>query len=199
MTDVADTRQRIIDETIKVINEQGEPAVRVAKVAHAAGVTQGMVTYHFETRERLIAEAHAQRFGATMTADNEVALAAVERIASVDEIRAVAHTMTAAILTPERAAARRVRVTALGYAIANDELHAAIAEEHTRLIDEFTAVFEAVRSKGLLRVDLDPRAIATMASAYTFGLVLTDFDNRAPQTAQLAAVIEAFLTSVLAG
>lgn len=195
---MADTRQRIIDETIKVIDEQGEPAVRVAKVAHAAGVTQGMVTYHFETRERLIAEAHAQRFGATMTEDNKVAIMAVSKVATADEVRLVAQKMTRVILAPERVQARRVRVTALGYAIANEELHRSISAEHTRLIDEFTAVFEAVRDKGLLKEGLDPRAIASMASAYTFGLVLTEFDEKAPKDKQLIAVIEAFLTSVIA-
>jgi AcrR family transcriptional regulator len=157
-----------------------------------------MVTYHFETRERLIAEAHARRFGATMNADNEVATAAVSKVSTPDEVRAIASKMTTSILTAERAAARRVRVAAIGYAIANDDLHQSISAEHTRLIDEFTDVFALVAEKGLLKPGLDPRAVATMASAYTFGLVLTDFDERAPKHNDLQAVIETFLTSVLA-
>jgi AcrR family transcriptional regulator len=193
-----ETRERILAEAIKVIDEHGEPSVRVAKVAKAAGVTQGMVTYHFETRERLIAEAHARRFGATMNADNEVATAAVSKVSTPDEVRAIASKMTTSILTAERAAARRVRVAAIGYAIANDDLHQSISAEHTRLIDEFTTVFALVAEKGLLKPGLDPRAVATMASAYTFGLVLTDFDERAPKNNDLQAVIETFLTSVLA-
>ena len=193
-----ETRERILAEAIKVIDEHGEPSVRVAKVAKAAGVTQGMVTYHFETRERLIAEAHARRFGATMNADNEVAAAAVAKVSTPDEVRAIASKMTTSILTAGRAAARRVRVAAIGYAISNHDLHQSISAEHTRLIDECTDVFALVAEKGLLKPGLDPRAVATMASAYTFGLVLTDFDERAPKNNDLQAVIETFLTSVLA-
>jgi AcrR family transcriptional regulator len=192
-----ETRERILAEAIKVIDEKGEPAVRVAKVANAAGVTQGMVTYHFETRERLVAEAHARRFGATMNADNEAAAAAVAKISSADEVRAIASKMTKSILTAERSAARRVRVAAIGYATANDELQQTLTAEHTRLVDEFTNVFALVADKGLLKPGLDPRAVATMASAYTFGLVLTDFDERAPKNKDLQLVIETFLTSVL--
>jgi hypothetical protein len=134
-----------------------------------------------------------------MTADNEVAAAAVAKVSSVDEVRAIASKMTKSILTAERAASRRVRVAAIGYATANEELHQTISVEHTRLIDEFTKVFALVAEKGLLKPGLDPRAVATMASAYTFGLVLTDFDERAPKNKDLQAVIETFLTSVLAG
>jgi AcrR family transcriptional regulator len=130
-----ETRERILAEAIKVIDEHGEPSVRVAKVAKAAGVTQGMVTYHFETRERLIAEAHARRFGATMNADNEVAAAAVAKVSTPDEVRAVASKMTTSILTAGRAASRRVRVADIGYAISNHDLHQSISAEHTRLVD----------------------------------------------------------------
>ena len=194
-----ETRERILAEAIKVIDAMGEPSVRVAKVARAAGVTQGMVTYHFETRERLIAEAHARRFGATMNTDNATALDAVATVASLDDIRKVAAAMTSTILTADRIAGRRVRAEAIGYAMANEELRAAITLEHTRLIDEFTEVFAVVASKGWLKPGLEPRAVATMASAYTFGLVLTEFDERAPKASDLQAVIETFLTSVLDG
>ena len=195
---MADTRQRIIDATIAVIDAHGEPAVRVAKVANAAGVTQGMVTYHFETRDRLVAEAHAQRFGLTMNTDNLTALAAVENLTDVAQVRQVAHRMTQVVLSADRASARRVRATAIAYAISNEELRRAITVEHTRLIDEFTQIFDVLHGKGLLREGLEPRAIATMASAYTFGLVLADFDEQRPSDTELAAVIEAFLFGVLA-
>lgn len=198
MTDVADTRQRIIDATVKVIDEQGEPAVRVAKVAKDAGVTQGMVTYHFETRDHLVAEAHAQRFGATMNLDNEVALAAIERVETLDDLMQIVREMSRVVLTPARAEARRVRASAVGYAIASEELAASIRTKHTQLLDSFASVFEVARHKGLLKPGLEPRAVATMASAYTFGLILADFDEQAPDESQLLDVIVAFLSGVLA-
>jgi AcrR family transcriptional regulator len=99
MNDAAATRRRILDETIKVIEADGDPAVRVAMVAHAAGVTQGMVTYHFRTRSRLIAEAHAERFSATMTDDISLAVQAMETVTTREQAMALVGNLTASVLS----------------------------------------------------------------------------------------------------
>jgi len=76
------TRDRILAETIRALDEGGDRGVRVARVAQAAGVTQGMVTYHFETRDRLLAEAHAQRIAKTINDEVSGALADVIAVKS---------------------------------------------------------------------------------------------------------------------
>lgn len=199
VNDAAETRRRILDETIKVIEAEGDPAVRVAKVAHAAGVTQGMVTYHFRTRSRLIAEAHAERFASTMNDDIAVATEAVKAITTREQTADLIANLTRAVVSTVRAEARRVRISVLGYAVTEKELAEQITLIQTRLFDEFTTVFEIAQQRGLIRADVAPRALVTLVSAYSLGLVLTDFD-RSPVTAEeLVDGINALMSGVLAG
>lgn len=199
MNDAAETRRRILDETIKVIEADGDPAVRVAKVAHAAGVTQGMVTYHFRTRSRLIAEAHAERFAATMNDDIAVATEAVSAITTREQIAALVSTLTRAVVSSVRAEARRTRISVLGYAVTDKELAEQIAAIQTRLFDEFSEVFAIAQSRGLIRSDITPRALVTLVSAYSLGLVLTDFDRSPVSSDELVDGINALISGVLAG
>jgi AcrR family transcriptional regulator len=198
MNDAAETRRRILEETIKVIEAEGDPAVRVAKVAHAAGVTQGMVTYHFRTRSRLIAEAHAERFAATMTDDITVATEAMASVATREQAMTLVGSLTTAVLSSVRAQARRKRVSVLGYAVADAELAAEVSAIQTRLFDEFSKVFDLAIERGLIRPGLTSRALVTMISAYSLGLILTDFDATPSSTDELAAVINAFIDGVVA-
>ena len=53
----AATRGRILDAAVGCLAEGGLEGLRVARVAESAGVSTGLVHYHFESREELIAEA----------------------------------------------------------------------------------------------------------------------------------------------
>lgn len=50
-------REEIIDAMVEQIAERGIAATRVADVASAMGVSTGLIFYHFETKEALLAEA----------------------------------------------------------------------------------------------------------------------------------------------
>jgi AcrR family transcriptional regulator len=50
-------REEIIDAMVEQISERGIAATRVADVAAAMGVSTGLIFYHFETKEALLAAA----------------------------------------------------------------------------------------------------------------------------------------------
>jgi AcrR family transcriptional regulator len=50
-------REEIIDAMVEQISTRGIAATRVADVAMAMGVSTGLIFYHFETKEALLAEA----------------------------------------------------------------------------------------------------------------------------------------------
>ena len=192
------TRDRILAETIRALDEGGDRNVRVARVAQAAGVTQGMVTYHFDTRDRLLAEAHARRIAKSINDDVGEALAAVIAAISTEEFVAGVRRLTSAVLSPDRRVDRERRLNALSYSLSDDELHAAMRAEYTETVDRFEGVFDTGKSRGFIRSDLDSRAIATMVMSYSFGLVISDFDEHAPSGAALTSVIMAFVEGLLA-
>ena len=51
----AGNRERILDAAVRRIASDGIDAVRIARIAMDAGVSTGLVHYHFETREALLA------------------------------------------------------------------------------------------------------------------------------------------------
>ena len=51
-----DAPEKILAAAAKVIAEQGLAGVRMAGIAKAAGVSTGLLHYHFDTKERLFAE-----------------------------------------------------------------------------------------------------------------------------------------------
>lgn len=53
----AETRDAILGATILVMQERGFPATRIADVASLAGVSTGLVLYHFGSRDKLLAAA----------------------------------------------------------------------------------------------------------------------------------------------
>src|SRR6185503_17726832 len=53
----APARERILDAAVRRIASDGIDAVRIARIAMDAGVSTGLVHYHFATREALLAEA----------------------------------------------------------------------------------------------------------------------------------------------
>lgn len=49
-------KQQLIDATISVLAERGYALVTLTHVAKAAGVSHGLVNFHFETKEKLLTE-----------------------------------------------------------------------------------------------------------------------------------------------
>ena len=58
----AAARERILDAAVRRIASDGIDAVRIARIAMDAGVSSGLVHYHFATREDLLAEALEHSF-----------------------------------------------------------------------------------------------------------------------------------------
>jgi AcrR family transcriptional regulator len=192
------SRQRILEATIEAIDRGGETSVRIIDVSEAAGVTQGLVTYHFRTRDQLIAEASTARFVATISEDIAIMQAALPSLKSVDDLRQLAEKMTTLLLLPERVAARRRRLNAMGFAIQSPTAKEAITAVQTQVVDAFTDMIVYAQTIGIARTDLDARAMATMILSYTFGIVMKEFDQNPPSDDDLFKVITAFVMNLLA-
>jgi AcrR family transcriptional regulator len=192
------TRERILAAAIAALDKGGDAAVRVTDVAHAAGVTQGMVTYHFRRRDLLVMEAQRRRFDATTADDVGILRASIGTIASQGELVEVIAQMIDQVLTNERGLVRVRRLSSLGHAATSDESQPALVESHTEVIDEFTELIATAQQLGLVKSSLSPRAVASVITGTTFGLVLNEFDARPPTTAELAMVINSMFATLLA-
>lgn len=191
-----ETRRRILEEAIVVIDEGGEDSLRVADVARRAGVTQGMVTYHFGTRHQLVAEAQLERYASTMSLDIKVLTSIIDTIHDVDTLLEVGRRFTEQLFTPDRVMARRARINAIGFALGDEVVRATLRRSATESVSEFSAFLGAMADRGLLRPGISTRAAATVITAYSIGLVQWDLDEAPASAAELAEVINTFLRSI---
>ncbi len=97
-------QQQIIDATLQTIARQGMADITLSEIAKAAGVSHGLVNFHFETKEKLLA-ATLQYISDEYTAAwmAEVARAGPDPALRLDAI--VTADLGEAIYTPDKIAA----------------------------------------------------------------------------------------------
>jgi AcrR family transcriptional regulator len=190
-------RERILRAAVDIIAAEGEAALRLADVAAAAGVALSLTTHYFRTRDHLVAEALAERF-AGLVRDDLRRIARLVREGDGGAFREGLTRLTADVLDRRRATQRLARIAAVGGAHGRPDLAQRLGEETAALLDELAVVIRSAQESGLVRADLDPRALATFLQAYSLGMVVADLDARPSDRADVQAVIDVFMGCVQA-
>lgn len=182
------TRQRIVDETVACILQEGYPAASAKHIAERAGVTWGVIQYHFGDRSGILAavtEAGLAEFGAAM-----------EAVAVPDgPLRA---RLEAIVEAGERAFTSRLSLASFEILMANrsspDQALGAQAEPFTREVDRLGAQVAPRHDRTVSRVLLT--GLRGMALLQLVAPV--PVDSRREQAA-LVDVLLAYLESVPTG
>ena len=188
-------RERILRAAVDIIAAEGEAALRLADVAAAAGVALSLTTHYFRTRDHLVAEALAERF-AGLVRDDLRRIARLVREGDGGAFRAGLSRLTADVLDRRRATQRLARIAAVGGALGRPDLAERLGDETAALLDELAVVIRSAQEAGLVRDDLDPRALATFLQAYSLGMVVADLDARPSDRTDVQAVIDLFMGCV---
>jgi len=196
-TDAVDARQRILDCTIAVINENGEAAVRMAQVARDAGVTPGLITYYFGSREHLVVEAQLARFLAMLPADVKFFSEQLTLDKTAANANAAARSMFENALSSARAEIRRRRLSALGAAIERPEMLEKLAEGQRTLIDAGEQTFSRMKKLGLLKPTVDPRGLAGFVFSLSFGSVLIDIMGDDTTRAGMSSIVQVIVDALI--
>src|SRR6056297_293446 len=160
-SDTDDTRRRILDATIEIIDESGERAVRVADVARAAGIVTSAIYHHFRDRNALVNAARADQYRGRLLSD---ALALDDLLALDDETQQAA-ALSDLMVRPDDAERRRHRwdrIAALAAAQHHPDLLAEITELQRAVTDRFTAVIDQAKQRGWIDPQVDSRATALL-------------------------------------
>jgi AcrR family transcriptional regulator len=172
VTDVAQRRAEILDASVRVVLERGFAGTRIADVADALGISSGLVHYHFDSKDELLAE--TLRHAADADIDRlEKAVAELD-----DPVR---------------------RLDAWGHAIRNDRLRTILKELDLAWSGALESVIHDGVTAGIFACS-DPAGAARRLSAMLDGLGLDVILHGGPsrkrlqQDARIAAAAEVGLS-----
>lgn len=170
----ADSRARLIDAALSIILEHGVDAVRVDDIVAEVGVTKGSLYWHFEDRNALIKAAlaeHIQRLNA------ETVIGVSDAIDQSNQKDAYLARVAPYIADPYNADQVRERWARLAILIEtrnHPELVEMMRDVQARNLEVFVELMTQAQRSGVLRQDLDPRAVAVALNAMYLGSNIID-------------------------
>lgn len=171
-----DTRERLIDAAIAVLESEGEVAIRVNDLAESVDVRKPSVYHFFGGREGLVVAALAEMYRRSLlfgAADLTPVLEASQtREQFIEGFFAVVDSLWDESGTRRRAA----RMEVLGAAVGRPALQSALVEmhqQHTRALAEF---YEAAQKRGFIRSSFDPQMLALWSLSAVLGRHFVEID-----------------------
>lgn len=193
-------KEAILAVTIDIISSSGEAGVRLATVAERAGVAIGLISYHFGDRDGLVQAAQLVRYRRRPQLDVDGVEAIVARATTRDELIGLLRALTTQSLSAVLSEGSRLqRASILGSSLGRPDLYAALGNLQAELTDQYEAMIRMLIERGVVRADLDARAVAVFVQAYAFGFVLGEIDPRCPDVEALADVVTASLEGIIVG
>ena len=187
------TRDLIIETTAGLMKKKGVGALHIDDVLEATGLTRGAVYHHFENVDDLIENALLATYSEGVAINIGFIRNILATAKSSEEFRS--GVLQANVLYAENRKlrdVRKLRAHALAVATPDGSLARGLEAAQKRLTDEYVAVITAAQSKGWVRRDVEPRALAIFVQAYSFGAIIDDVAAEHLEVASWQRIIESF-------
>lgn len=178
MTDVRNTRKRLLEAAISIIETDGEDGVRVDRVADLAGFTKPVVYHHFKDREDLVVAALTERYYRSVSFSMDELRFAAARCRTVDQFRGLMTQWISMFGSDEGVRRRRLRIEALGAAVSRPILQASLVEATRRQAHDFGEILQIAREEGWLRIDVDSSDLAIWWAGLILSRHLVEIDSQ---------------------
>ena len=170
-----------LDEVIEVANElllkHGEGGFRIEDVIEKTGISKSSLYLHFGDRDGLVAAAYVELFTIDTNRNISQAIAAFSNIKSSEQLDSIIGLLVESLVQTS-ADVRWNRIDVLSAARHRPEFLARITEAQTRMNSALEEVFRVQQKLGNARKDMDPREMAVLIQAVSFGRLFRDIDSR---------------------
>lgn len=177
MTNIADTRTRILEAAMFAISENGEGAIRVQKIAESVGVREPSVYHFFKNREALVEAAHVERYRRSFIEMVQPFQAGVALSDNAEDFQRIVKKILSLIYVPQREKIRSIRISVMGAAQASPAIAEEIRQINYDICSEIAAVFIAAQAKNWMRKDIDPLVSAYWIIGQFIGRVAAEMDQ----------------------
>lgn len=187
------TRERLIDAAIAVLETDGEAAIRVNELASAADVSKPSIYHFFGSREGLVVAALAEMYRRAISVGlgqlQDLARSATTREQFFDAFR----TVVASFSAEDGVRRRAFRAEVLGAAVSRPDLRDAIVEMHQHQVSGLVEFLAVGQQRGFVSLPFDPHTTALWATSVMFARHLAEIDPAVDRLAWDGLTMEAFL------
>lgn len=174
------TAQRVLDAAVDAIEAGGEEALQVEPLVKDLGLTVTAIYRWFGNRKGLVQAAQAERFRRLSSVGFDAVAQALASASDATDVAWVLDRMLEVALSPDQIELRRRRVHTLGSAFGRPELVVSMGSLVRDQIDMVARPLEDLAARGVLRQDLDGRALALWYGMCILGRVSFDLDPSPP-------------------
>ncbi|MEI6743709.1 MAG: TetR/AcrR family transcriptional regulator [bacterium] len=199
MTNIADTRTRILEAAMFAISENGEGAIRVQKIAESVGVREPSVYHFFKNREALVEAAHVERYRRSFIEMVQPFQAGVALSDNAEDFQRIVKKILSLVYTAEREHIRSTRMSVLGAAQSSSIVAEAINQINFDICGGMAEVFVMAQEKNWIRKDVDPLATAYWINGQILGRVMAEMNRSQVNLEQWNTVSEDAILHVLFG
>jgi AcrR family transcriptional regulator len=160
MARTGDTRERLIEAALELIDERGVIRLRLREVAERVGIQEPSIYAFFKNRDDLVVEASAALYQRGLLDLSSVFAGMVESATSREEFREAVTTVLSATFTEERVPFRAARIGVLALARTRPKLTARILRAQQEADEQLGAVLAEAARRGWVRDDVDPAILA---------------------------------------
>ena len=177
MTNVSDTRTRILEAVMLAISENGEGAIRVQKIAESVGVREPSVYHFFKNREELVEAAHVERYRRSHLEMVKPFQAGAALADNAEDFRRIVKKILSLVYSAEREDIRSIRMSVLGAAQTSPKIAEAIRQINFEVSSKVAEVFATAQEKNWIRKEVDPLAAAYWINGQILGRVMAEMDK----------------------
>jgi AcrR family transcriptional regulator len=177
VTDISDTRTRILEAAMSVIEDTGEGALRVQKIAESVGVREPSVYHFFKNREELVEAAHIERYRRSHLEMVRPFQAGAALADNAEDFRRIVKKILSLVYSAEREDIRSTRMSVLGAAQTSPKIAEAIRQINFEVFSKVAEVFATAQEKNWIRKEVDPLAAAYWINGQILGRVMAEMDK----------------------
>ena len=169
------TKRLLLETVIKLLDTKKPEEILSDEVLQISGISKGSMYYHYKDWFEIIEDAICERFGRYVDKSVELCENAINKSKTRDDLVNFLKQVTRETQKPEQLAIRYARVQAIAMASQSDRMKKKLGAVQERLTESLEDLFREAKERGWANEGMNPRAVAVLVQAYTFGHVVDDF------------------------
>ncbi|MFM8447297.1 MAG: TetR/AcrR family transcriptional regulator [Candidatus Nanopelagicaceae bacterium] len=173
------TKKLLVETVVNLLDSKKPNEILAEEVLEISGVSKGSMYHHFEDLQELVETAQLIRYSKWIDASIQFmttyVLGANSRDSFIESLRKLTELTQAA----DRKGARAERALALAACLDNPRMAKAMGAETQRHTDALADIIREVQNRGLVRQEVDAKAVAVFIQSYTLGKMVNDYNPTA--------------------